>query len=50
MDWMRIETDVASATYETFLPSLSQDGQCTEDGLRSVIEETKKAAKVSREV
>jgi len=50
VDWMRIDKDVAVATYQAFLPALSEDGQCPEDGMRLVIEETKKAAKVSREV
>ena len=50
MDWMRIDKDVAVATYEAFLPALSEDGDCPEDGMRLVIEEAKKAAKVSREV
>ena len=50
MDWMRIDKDVAAATYEAFLPALSEDGNCPEDGMHLVIEEAKKAAKVSREV
>ena len=50
MEWMRIDKDVAAATYEAFLPALSEDGNCPEDGMRLVIEEAKKAAKVSREV
>jgi NitT/TauT family transport system substrate-binding protein len=50
MDWMRIDKDVATATYEAFLPALSEDGTCPEDGMRLVIEEIKKAAKVSRKV
>ena len=50
MDWMRIDKDAAAATYEAFLPALSEDGNCPEDGMRLVIEETKKAAKVNREV
>ena len=50
MDWMRIDKDVAAATYEAFLPALNEDGNCPEDGMRLVIEEAKKAAKVSREV
>jgi hypothetical protein len=32
------------------LPELSENGSCPEDGMRLVIEEAKKAAKVSREV
>ena len=50
VDWMRIDKDVAVATYDAFLPALSEDGSCPEEGLALVIEETKKAAKVSREV
>ena len=50
MDWMRIDRDVAVATYEAFLPALNEDGNCPEDGMRLVIEEAKKAAKVNREV
>ena len=50
MDWMRIDKDVAVATYEAFLPALSEDGDCPEDGMQLVIEEAKKAAKISREV
>jgi NitT/TauT family transport system substrate-binding protein len=50
MEWMRIDKDVASATYEAFLPALNEDGNCPEDGVGLVIDEAKKAAKVSREV
>ena len=50
MEWMRIDKDVATATYEAFLPALSEDGDCPEDGMRLVIDEAKKAAKVNRDV
>ncbi len=50
MEWMRIDKDVANATYEAFLPSLNDDGNCPEDGMGLVIDEAKKAAKVSREI
>ena len=50
MEWMRIDKDVATATYEAFLPALSEDGNCPENGMRLVIEEAKKVAKVSRDV
>ena len=50
MEWMRIERDVAAATYEAFLPTLSEDGNCPEDGMGLVIQEAKKAAKTNREV
>jgi ABC-type nitrate/sulfonate/bicarbonate transport system substrate-binding protein len=49
MEWMRIDKDVAAATYEAFLPALSEDGNCPEDGMGLVIEEAKKAAKINRE-
>ena len=50
MEWMRIDKDVGMATYEALLPAFNEDGKCPEDGMRFVIEEAKKAAKVSREV
>lgn len=50
MEWMRIDKDVAVATYDALLPALNEDGNCPEDGMRLVIEETKKAAKASREL
>ena len=50
MEWMRIDKNVAVATYQAFLPAFNEDGNCPENGMRLVIEETKKAAKVSREV
>ena len=50
MDWMRIDKDVAVATYEGLLPAFNEDGALPEDGMRLVIEETKTAAKLSREV
>jgi ABC-type nitrate/sulfonate/bicarbonate transport system substrate-binding protein len=50
MEWLGIDKDVAVATYEAFLLALNEDGNCPEDGMRLVIEEAKKAAKVSRDV
>jgi ABC-type nitrate/sulfonate/bicarbonate transport system substrate-binding protein len=50
MEWMRIDKDVAAATYESLLPAFNEDGALPEDGMRLVIQETKKAAKVSREL
>jgi ABC-type nitrate/sulfonate/bicarbonate transport system substrate-binding protein len=50
MEWMRTEKDVAVATYEALLPAFNDDGNCPEDGMRSVIDGAKKAAKVQREV
>jgi len=50
MEWMRIDKEVAAATYEAFLPALNEDGNCPEDGMALVIDEAKKAAKVNRQV
>ena len=50
MEWMKIDRELATATYEAFAPAYSEDGTLPEDGLRLVIEEAKKAAKVDRQV
>lgn len=50
MEWMRIDKDIAAATYEALLPAFNDDGNCPEDGMRFVIDGAKKAAKISREV
>lgn len=50
MDWMRIDRDVAAATYESLLPGFNEDGSLPKDGMGLVIEETKRASKVTREL
>ena len=50
IEWLRIDKDVAAATYEALLPAFNDDGNCPEDGMGLVIDGAKKAAKVSREV
>jgi ABC-type nitrate/sulfonate/bicarbonate transport system substrate-binding protein len=50
MEWLRIDNEVAAATYEALLPAFNDDGNCPEDGMGLVIDGAKKAAKVSREV
>ena len=42
--------EVAAATYESVSKAYSKTGTVPEDGLRTVIEEAKKSAKVTREV
>ncbi len=49
-EWMKIDKETATATYDSALKAFSDDGSVPEDGLRLIIEETKKQAKVSREV
>jgi NitT/TauT family transport system substrate-binding protein len=50
MEWMKIDRELATASYEASAPAFSEDGTLPEDGLRVVIEEAKKAAKVDRQV
>jgi len=50
MEWMRIDREVAEATYEAFSHAFSSDGNLPEDGMRIVIDEAKKAANVNRVV
>ena len=50
MEWQKIDREIATATYDSVSNAYSKDGTVPEDGLRVVIEEAKKNAKVSREV
>jgi ABC-type nitrate/sulfonate/bicarbonate transport system substrate-binding protein len=50
MEWMKIDKETATATYDSALKAFSDDGSVPEDGFRILIEETKKQAKVTREV
>ena len=47
MEWQKIDREVATATYESVSNASSEDGTVPEDGLRVVIEEAKKSAKVN---
>ena len=49
-EWMKIDTEMAAATYESASKIYNEDGAIPEDGLRFIIEESKKLAKVNREV
>ena len=50
MEWMKIDKELATATYESVWKAFNQDGSVPQDGLRLVIEQAKKEAKVNREV
>ena len=50
MEWLKINNELATATYESVSKAFSEDGGIPEDGLRRLIEEAKKAAKVSRDI
>jgi hypothetical protein len=45
-----VNGELATATYESTAKSFSENGNVPEDGLRLIIEEAKKRAKVKREV
>ncbi|HSE88787.1 MAG TPA: ABC transporter substrate-binding protein [Candidatus Binatia bacterium] len=50
MEWMKINKEMATATYDSVGKAFNEDGSLPEDGLRLLIDEAKKAAKMSREV
>jgi NitT/TauT family transport system substrate-binding protein len=50
MQWMRIDKDTATATYDGSVKSFNDDGSVSEAGLRIAIDEARKAANISREV
>jgi ABC-type nitrate/sulfonate/bicarbonate transport system substrate-binding protein len=50
MEWMKIDKEMAAATYDSVGKAFNEDGNLPEDGLRLLIEEARKAAKVSREI
>jgi len=50
MEWMRIDRDLAAATYDGVVKTYGEDLTLPEDGLRLLIDEAKKNAKLNREV
>ncbi len=48
--WLRVDREEATATYDSFVKVFNDDGSMPEEGLRLVIEDARKAAKVNREV
>jgi NitT/TauT family transport system substrate-binding protein len=50
MEWMKIDRDMASATYESTVNSFSADLSLPENGLRLLIDDAKRVSKVSRDV
>jgi NitT/TauT family transport system substrate-binding protein len=50
MEWLKINRETATATYDGVAKVYNDDIHVCEKGLRLVIEETKKTAKVNREV
>jgi NitT/TauT family transport system substrate-binding protein len=50
MEWMKIDKEMATATYDSVGKAFNEDGSLPEDGLRLLIEEAKKSANVGREI
>jgi NitT/TauT family transport system substrate-binding protein len=50
MEWQKVNRESAAITYDSLAKLFSEDGIVPEKGLRFVIEENKKIAKVTREV
>src|SRR5262245_19047951 len=50
MEWMKIDRDMAAATYAGIAKTSGDDLSLPEDGLRLLIDEAKKNAKLNREV
>ncbi len=50
MEWLKLDKEMATATYDSVGKAFNDDGSLPEDGLRLLIEETRKAGKVSREI
>ena len=50
MEWMKVDKEMATATYDSVGKAFNEDGSLPEDGLRLLIDEAKKAAKISRDV
>jgi NitT/TauT family transport system substrate-binding protein len=49
-EWIKIDREAATATYDSLAKAFNEDGSLPEDGFRLLIEDVKKAAKVEREV
>lgn len=50
MDWQKVNRETAAANYDGASKIFPEDGAFSETGLRLIIAEAKKAAKVEREV
>jgi hypothetical protein len=50
MEWLKLNREVATATYEGVVKVYNEDPNVCEKGLRLVIDETKKTVKSNREM
>lgn len=50
MAWQKVDRETASANYDSALRSFNDDGSLPEAGLRLIVDEAKKTAKIDREI
>lgn len=50
MAWQKVDRETASANYDSALRSFNDDGSLPEAGLRLIVDEAKKPAKIAREI
>ena len=50
MEWLKLNREIATATYDSVVKVYDEDVNICEKGLRLVIDETKKTMKLNREV
>ena len=50
IEWIKIDRETATATYDSVLKAFNDDGGLPEDGLLLLIDEAKKQTKVSRDI
>jgi hypothetical protein len=50
MQWMKVDRDTATATYDGSVKSFNDDGAVSDAGLRIAIDDARKATNITREV
>ena len=50
IEWLKVDKEMATATYESSIKVFNEDGGLPENGLRLLIDEAKKQTKVEREI
>jgi len=50
MEWLKLDKETAAASYDSLVKAYHEDGSIPEDGLRLIVEESKRLGKVERDV
>ena len=50
MEWLKLDKETAAASYDSLLKAYHEDGSVPDDGLRLIVEESKRLGKVERDV